>query len=84
MRSVLGVIAAAFFAYLAVSFQPLGSYLAGDPGEIAGEPAVLAVMDAVRKLSIGFAIVSLAVIDWDPVLQPLRRMLLDSNPPADA
>ena len=79
MRSLLAVAAAAFFAYNAVTFLPWPAYLnEGAPGGIDGDAGIVGVVWAARMLAAGFALIALALIDW----QSLARVFRPSRPQA--
>jgi hypothetical protein len=68
IRSLLSVAALGWFAYLALTFLPLGAYLnEAASGGIDGDPGAVAITWAARNLFAGLAILSLALVDWDMV-----------------
>lgn len=74
IRSVLAVIAAAWFAYNAVAFLPTPFvYLnEGQTGGIDGDAGAVAIVWAARTLFAGLAALSLATIDWDWLGRAIR------------
>ena len=81
MRTLLGLLGAAVFVS-----QWLWYYAPGtgydDTGALLGDPAAIAVTGAVRTLSFGFAIVSLAILNWAPVDRAIAALFME-RPRAD-
>lgn len=77
MRSLFALIAAAWFAWQAISYETpaIGT---GASIDVAG--AAISVMDAVRTLSVGLALVSLALVQWDPVERLFRNAASEPAP----
>jgi hypothetical protein len=69
MRSLFALLAAAFFAYNALTFIPPGVFSneAATNG-LDGEPASLALMYGVRVVCGGLVLVSLALLEWRRIL----------------
>jgi hypothetical protein len=67
IRSVLAVLAAAWFAYNAATFLPVPfvHLNEGQLGGIDGDSGAVAVVWAARTLFAGLIPLSLALVDWD-------------------
>ncbi|HEX5826260.1 MAG TPA: hypothetical protein VFY23_01970 [Candidatus Limnocylindrales bacterium] len=79
-RTIAALAAAAFFAYLALFYVAPGTELVAVPVEV-GEAyreelqfteLGLVVTSAVRTLSVGLAILSLAVVEWGAIVAAYR------------
>ena len=70
MRSVAGVLGAAYFVWQGLTFIGLGASTV-EGGGLAGDPAALAITSGVRTLCIGFAILAVAIVDWSELRRPL-------------
>ena len=75
MRTILAGAAAAWFIWLAATFEAPGVYLNdGQAGGLDGDPGALAVTYAVRMLSVGLALVSLALVNWGYLYDEARGL----------
>lgn len=77
MRSLLALIAAMWFAGQSLMIGDGSTGLVGDaPNQaVLGDPVVMAIHSVARVLFVGFAIISLALIDWTPVARKLGNLV---------
>ena len=82
MRSILAGAAAAWFIWLAQTFvPPFGVYLNdGQVGGLDGDAGAVAVTYAVRMLSVGLAIIALAVAEWGRLIEAFRGGTAPATP----
>ncbi|HET9520441.1 MAG TPA: hypothetical protein VFO73_05280 [Candidatus Limnocylindrales bacterium] len=75
MRSLFAGLAAAWFAYHALSFlPPTGVYLNdGAPGGLDGDPGAVAITYAARALFVGMTLIAVALVEWGWLLARARE-----------
>ena len=86
MRTVLAGAAAAWFIWLAATFEaPFGYYVNdGQAGGLDGDAGAIAVRSAVRMLSVGLALASLALLNWEYLYDEFRGRHEPASPVATA